>query len=335
MKVVVLTTSYPGPGAEHLGRFVAESVEHVRAAGVEVDVVGPGRFRHFGLASGHGVVPALRRRPWLGPPLVVSMAGALRAAARDADLVHVHWLQNAAAAVLARTPYVVTLQGTDMALAARVPRLARPLLVRARMVLAVSSALADQARRLGARRVRVVPNGVAIPSAVREPVEPPHILYAGRLSPEKGVEELAAARDGLPLVVAGDGPLRHVLPDTRGFASREELDRLYDDAAIVVCPSRREGFGVVCAEAMAHARPVVATAVGGHLDLVRDGETGLLVPARDPRALRAALERLLGDRRLRGRIGAAAREHAIRHCSFERVTAELLDVYRAAAGQSE
>jgi glycogen synthase len=335
VKVVVLTTSYPRVGAEHVGRFVADGVEHLRAAGVDVDVVGPERFRHFGLAYGHGVVPGVRRRPWLAPLLVASMARAVRAAARDADLVHVHWLPNAAAAVLARTPYVVTLHGTDMALAARAPRLARALLRRARAVVAVSSALADAARRLGAPDVRAVPNGITVPPAVREPAEPPRILYAGRLAPEKGVEELAAARDGLPLVVTGDGPLRHLLPDTRGFVPREELHRLYDEAAVVVCPSRREGFGVVCAEAMAHARPVVATAVGGLLDLVVDGETGLLVPPRDPQALRAALERLLADRVLRTRLGAAAREHVSRRCAWERVTAETLDVYRAALERAE
>ena len=64
---------------------------------------------------------------------------------------------------------------------------------------------------------------------------------------------------------------------------------LYERASVVVCPSQREGFGVVCAEAMAHGRPVVASAVGGLRDLVVDSETGLLVPPGDVAALRAAL----------------------------------------------
>ena len=109
--------------------------------------------------------------------------------------------------------------------------------------------------------------------------------------------DLVEAANGLPLVVAGDGPLRDQVPDALGFVPHDELERLFARAAVVVCPSHREGFGVVCAEAMAHGRPVVATAVGGLRDLVVDGETGLLVPPRDPAALRAALERLLGDRR--------------------------------------
>ena len=258
------------------------------------------------------------------------MTRALRRAARHADLVHVHWLQNAAAALAAAKPYVVTLHGTDVALAERAPAVARPLVRRARLVIAVSSALADVARALGARDVRVIPNGVEIPATVREPADPPHVLFAGRLAPEKGVEELTAAAAGLPLVVAGDGPLRHVVPQTRGFVSRAELHRLYEEAAVVACPSRREGFGVVCAEAMARGRPVVAGAVGGLVDLVRDGETGLLVPPCDAEALRAALERLLADADLRTRLGKAGREHVTRLCDWETVTDATLDAYRDA-----
>ncbi|MBA2614861.1 MAG: glycosyltransferase family 4 protein [Actinobacteria bacterium] len=330
MKVAVLTTSYPRDEDDHLGRFVADGVERLRAAGIAIEVVGPQAFRHFGLAYGEGVVPRLRRRPWLGPPLLVSMAAALRRAACEADLVHVHWLQNAVAALAIGKPYVVTLHGTDMALAAKAPAFARPLVRRARRVIAVSSALAEEARRLGARDVRVIPNGIDVPPSVGDPAEPPHVLFAGRLAPEKGVEELAEATQDLPLVVAGDGPLRGLVPQTRGFVPRAELDRLYEEAAVVACPSRREGFGVVCAEAMARGRPVVASAVGGLLDLVRDEETGLLVPPRDPLALRTALERLLRDAELRARLGASAREHVARHCSWDAVTDATLAVYREA-----
>ena len=82
-------------------------------------------------------------------------------------------------------------------------------------------------------------------------------------------------------------------------------------------PSRREGYGVVAREAMAWGRPVVASAVGGLVDAVEDGVTGLLVPPGDVAALRAALERLLGDAELRARLGAAAREKAQRELSFD------------------
>src|SRR5262249_4336741 len=152
------------------------------------------------------------------------------------------------------------------------PAFARAAFRRANIVLAVSESLAAESRRLGARDVRVVPNGVEPATVDGTEAEPPEILYAGRLSWEKGVLELVEAAHGLPLVIAGDGPLRKRVPGALGWVPPSELARLYARAAVVACPSRREGFGVVCAEAMAHARPVVASAVGGLRDLVVDGE---------------------------------------------------------------
>ena len=143
------------------------------------------------------------------------------------------------------------------------------------VVLAVSNALADELRGLGAHDVRVVPNGVELPASVGEEAEPPEILFAGRLSREKGILELVEAARGHKLVVAGDGPLRARVPETLGWLPPDELASLYARAAVVACPSHREGFGVACAEAMAHGRAVVASDVGGLRDLVADGETGL------------------------------------------------------------
>ena len=178
--------------------------------------------------------------------------------------------------------------------------------------------------------VAVVPNGIEPPAEAGEEASPPYVLYAGRLAPEKGIEELAAATDGLRLVVAGDGPLRKLVPSALGFLARPEFERLLAGAAVVACPSRREGFGVACAEAMSYGRAVVASDVGGLRDLVRHEDTGLVVPPRDPAALRAALDRLLADPELRARLGAAAREHVRTLCDWSRITDETVAVYRRA-----
>jgi glycosyltransferase involved in cell wall biosynthesis len=333
MKVAVLTTSYPREPGDPAGNFVADAVERVRARGVEVEVVSPASFRHFGIAYGAGVVGNLRREPWraaLLPAMLGSFSLAARRASRDADLVHAHWLPAGAVALTTGKPFVVQLWGTDVELARRATSLARKVLRRARLVICASNALADSARELGAREVRVIPSGVDVPEEVAEEAEPPEVLFAGRLSPEKGILELVEAANGMTLVVAGDGPLRDRVPGALGFVPHHALGPLYERAAVVAVPSHREGFGVVCAEAMAYGRPVVAGAVGGLLDLVADGETGLLVPPRDVPALREALERLIGDRELRRRMGEAARERVRTRFAWPAVTDATLAAYEEA-----
>ena len=333
MRVCVLTTSYPRFAGDAAGRFVADAVERLRARGLAVAVVSPASFRHFGLAYGDGVAGNLRRRPWLVlalPAFLLSFARAARRGAHDAEVVHSHWLPAGAVALTTRKPVVLTVHGTDVALARRARPLARAILRRVRVVLAVSNALAEDVRELGARDVRVVPNGVELPPEIGDEAEPPEILFAGRLSPEKGILELVDAADGHSLVVAGDGPLRDRVPQALGWLPREELEPLYARAAVVACPSHREGFGVACAEAMAHGRAVVASDVGGLRDLVADGETGVLVPPRDVAALRSALERVLADRDLRRRLGAKARERVAAWCSWERVTDATVAAYEDA-----
>jgi len=333
MRVVVLTTSYPRSADESAGVFIREAVDALRAAGVEVEVVSPASVPHYGIAYGHGIAGNLRRRPWkalLLPVFVLRLVVAARRAARGADLVHVHWLPTAVAGLLTGKPLVVQAWGTDVELARRAPWLFRPLLRRARVLLAASEALARELRAIGAEGVRVVPSGVEVPAAVGAPDEPPHVLFAGRLSEEKGILELVEAAQGLPLVVAGDGPLRERVPDALGWVAHDELLRLYERAAVVACPSHREGYGIACAEAMAHGRPVVGSDVAGIAELIVDGETGYLVPPGDVQALRHALERLLADSGLRERLGRAGRVRIREHFSWERAVAETVLAYENA-----
>jgi D-inositol-3-phosphate glycosyltransferase len=333
VKVVVLTTSYPRHAGDAAGRFVAEGVEELRGRGLEISVVSPAEFRHYGIAYGAGVAGNLRRRPWLGaavPLMLGSFARAARRAARGADLVHAHWLPAGAVALTTGRPFVVQVWGTDVELARRMRPLARAVLRRARLTIAPSSALAQEAERLGAREVRVIPNGVDVPDEVGREADPLEILFAGRLSREKGILELVEAADGMELVVAGDGPLRDRVPGAEGFVPHDELGDLYARAAVVACPSHREGFGIACAEAMAHGRPVVASAVGGLLDLVVHEETGLLVPPRDVPALRSALERLIGNPDLRRSFGVAARSRILEHFSWDRFAQGTVHAYEDA-----
>jgi glycosyltransferase involved in cell wall biosynthesis len=219
MRVAVLTTSYPRGPADVAGRFVADAVAHLRAAGVEVDVVAPNAFRDFGIAYGAGIAGNLRANPLralLVPPFLAAFRRTAKRVVRSADLVHAHWLAARAVAATLGKPYVVQVWGTDVELARRIPWLARPVLGPARLVIAASTELAESVRALGAN-VRVIPGAVDVPDVVGEPDAPPHVLFAGRLSAEKGILDLLEAADGLPLVVVGDGPLRGRVAGARGF----------------------------------------------------------------------------------------------------------------------
>jgi glycosyltransferase involved in cell wall biosynthesis len=333
VKVVVLATSYPRSAEDVAGRFVAEAVDHLRAAGVEVDVVSPASFRHFGIAYGDGIVQNLRVRPWLVlllPAFMVAFARAARQAAREADVVHAHWLPSGLAALATGKPFVLQVWGTDVELARRAPWLARPLLRRAKAVIAASSYLAAEATKLGARDVRVIPNGVDIPEHVGEPADPPHVLFVGRLSEEKGILEFLEATEGMQRVIVGDGPLRDRVPEAVGFVPHAELGAYYERAAVVCCPSRREGYGVVAREAMAYGRPVVATRVGGLADAVEDDVTGLSV---DASGLRSAIDTVITGAELRARLGAAARGRALESYAWPSAIVALDAAYADATGR--
>ena len=326
MRVVVVTTSWPRNDEEFAGRFVADAVERLRARGVEVEVVARG--------LDGGVAASVRRRPWLVVPMLISLLRATRHAARGADLVHAHWLLTAAVARFAGKPFVVTLHGSgtagrfsDVELARRHPWFVRALLRRARAVICVSETVASEMRAAGVANVIVIPNGVVIPDAPGAPAEPPEVLYLGRLSPEKNIDTLVAAVGDLNLVVAGDGPLRTLVPNGLGAVSHEEAGRLLERASVLVAPCEREGFGLAAAEAMAYGRPVVAAAGGGLLELV-DDSTGILVEPRSVTAMREAVQKLLADPALRARLGAAGRERARERFGWDTVTDRTLEAYK-------
>ena len=206
------------------------------------------------------------------------------------------------------------------------------------------------------RRISVIPNGVDVapPSprdltAVRAGLATPAerlILLAGRLVYEKGFQLAIEALPGLVdrlgpvrLVIAGAGihepALRAAVAD-RGLGERVtflgwvgagRLADLYAVADVCVVPSLYEPFGLVALEAMARGCPCVAADTGGLREIVPDGEVGLRFTAGDASSLAAAVERILGDGRLRARLVAAACEH-VGGFSWAAVAARTAGVYR-------
>jgi glycosyltransferase involved in cell wall biosynthesis len=210
--------------------------------------------------------------------------------------------------------------------------------------LALSATVARRLEADGFGPVEVLPNGVTD----RRPRPPltgsPTVLFAGRLVREKGADVLVdalAALPGVRAVIAGDGPelepLR-ALAARRGLADRvelpgrldrAELERRADRAWVQVVPGRwEEPFGNVATEAMARGTAVVASALGGPAETVRDGVTGALVPPGDAAALADALRPLLADRAVAERLGAAGREVARAEYTHDRVLDRVETVHR-------
>ncbi|MFN2628004.1 MAG: glycosyltransferase family 4 protein [Gaiellaceae bacterium] len=173
-------------------------------------------------------------------------------------------------------------------------------------------------------RIAVAPNAVdpGLFGAELERVERqrPVVLAVGRLSPEKGLDVLLQAADGLAgdIVLAGTGPeenrLRRLAGEHVRFlgnVERDDLPALYAAADVFVLPSRSDPWGMALNEAAHAGLPLVATdAAGATSDLVEEGANGFSVPADDVPALRKALERLLGDPELRAAMGARSLELA-------------------------
>ena len=235
----------------------------------------------------------------------------------------------------------------------------RAIVARAHRLVATCSDEVFELVRLGAdiERVRVLPCGVDPhlfrpdgPTEERTPGQ--HRLVAvGRLVERKGLGTVVSALPQLPdaqLVVAG-GPCaaelshdreaerlrdlasRHGVDDRvqlRGRLERSDVPALLRSADVVVCVPWYEPFGMVAVEAMACAVPVVASAVGGQVDTVVDGVTGVHVPPRDPDRLAKVVRRLLENPSLRASLGAAGLARARSRYSWARVAAATLDTYR-------
>ncbi|MFI5123015.1 MAG: glycosyltransferase [Vicinamibacteria bacterium] len=191
-----------------------------------------------------------------------------------------------------------------------------------------------EVERIPAERVVVVTNGIPEMAAgdgarIRDelgiPPQAPLVGSVGHLRAEKAYEvlieaagELLPERPQLRVLIAGEGPERDSLERLSATlelgaavtlaGARDDIPDLLAALDVAVCCSDFEGGPLSVMEYMAAGLPVVATRVGGLPELVRDGETGVLVPARDPRALALALAELLDDPVRRRELGAAGRE---------------------------
>lgn len=261
-------------------------------------------------------------------------------------------------------PVVVSLRGSDvpgydptnrsLQCAHRVLRpLTRWIWRRADRVVALSDSLGRLALRTDPRlRYSVVHNGVDL-TRFRPPATPRpagagalRCLAVARLVERKGLTDLLRAmarldRDRFELDIAGSGPLEAALRQLTvelglssrvrflGALDRDEVAEAYRRADLFTLASWEESFGNVFAEALASGLPIVGSDVGGIPEFIGHGTNGLLVPPRRPDALAQAIRYLEENRALRGQMRVRNRERAERTLSWDGVTSEYLEVYRA------
>ncbi|HEV2994069.1 MAG TPA: glycosyltransferase family 4 protein, partial [Acidimicrobiia bacterium] len=286
-------------------------------------------------------------------------------AARAVDVVHSNslWahLDCALAGRLVRRPVVLDLHDLVR------PGVGRRVLTAATRLssaaIAISHAVADCVGPSGASRVRVIPNSVDLERFTPGPPDPvvrtrltsdpraPLVGIVGRIDPEKGVDVLVRAMGNLTgsashahLVVVGSAGLA---PEGYPERVRAEADQLLGERVrfvgrtgdvpatlkaldILVNASVAEPFGLTVLEAQASGVAVIGTRAGGIPDFVADGDNGLLVPSGDVEALTKALERLLTDPELRGRLARRGRVTAQAHGVAPRADA-IAALYRDVA----
>lgn len=285
------------------------------------------------------------------------------------DAVHSHWplpmglpAQAAAWASKGSPRLIATFHGSELALARR-KSYYRPVLAAVTKNLdaavANSTSTAATVRELTGVAPAVIPFGPPrgavdldrAPDGAGDGNGLPLVLAVGRMIERKGFPVLVRAAQRLRgrarVVIAGGGEYEAVVRrevercgagdvvELAGRVSDERLSELYRRCAVFCLPAvvdardETEGLGVVLVEAMSHGKPVVASRLGGIVDAVEDGSTGLLVPPEDSEALARALLGLLGDLAQARRLGERGRERARRLFSWESIAARHLELYGA------
>lgn len=339
MRESILIVSPKTSGIGGVAQHVSKLAQLLGERGYEVDIISCEN------------TPCIRRRGLANPSFMLSSSVKALAAGRY-DVVNAHNVPSAPAMRLARAGRrVLTIHGVFSEQVSTLhrglyPRLAR-LLERlavgwADTVTLVSRQALEAYRRLYPHgRFEYVPNAIDLrdlpPPGEARRLYDRQVVYVGRLSPEKGVDAYVEAARLLPnahFLVVGDGPLRGRLEAAApgnvhflGYLERREALRVVAGSDVYVQPSRREGLSTALLEAMALRVPVVATRVGGNVELVRDGVTGLLVNPDDPSGLAEAIRRILDDRGLASRLAGEAYRLVETEYSWSRVVEKYLCVY--------
>ena len=333
----------------HTVRVIAPSSDPDRMAGSDFIPMG----RPVPIPSG-GSIARISLSVWLLPRI--------RALLRDEsfDIVHLHepfsgFLPVSALSVSDAVNIATfhTYRGTRL-WRMGATRLARPYFRKLHGRIAVSEPAREFISGHFPGNYEIIPNGVRVAAYSNGAVPFPHLsdgmvnlLFVGRLEKRKGLKHLLGAFSklkwswpNLRLVVVGPGrpdeDSYRIMSERNlqdvifvGIVSEEDKIRYYRTADIFCAPATgRESFGIVLLEAMAAGKPIVATAIEGYSSVVTDGKEGLLVPPKNEDALAGAIDSLLRDPELAGRLAASGRIRA-QEFRWESVAQRVMSFYRS------
>ena len=281
---------------------------------------------------------------------------------KKVDILHVHWpfphgLMTFLPLCLTNMKVVSTCHSAEIALAAQnkfSTKILAGCLCVSDAVTANSSHTAGLIKKISDVDAEVIPYGATVQIESNAPAPPeqiPLLLFSGRLIERKGVQflleamPLILAKREVRLVITGNGHCRGQWEDLSrhfqvadqvefaGFVSNERLSELFRSCTVYVHPAiyddrgDTEGLGVVLIEALRNRKPVVASRVGGIVDVIKHESTGLLVPEKDPKAIAAAVLRLLDNPELARRLGEEGCAYTTQYFDWESITDRLESLY--------
>ncbi len=225
------------------------------------------------------------------------------------------------------------------------------------IITTVSKSVAQELKEYGLKldEVSVIPNGVDeklfYPSKKGSENDKKYIMYAGRIDREKGVFDLAESaktickqRADISFIIAGNGrdfnKLKRKIKKTGlqnkfillGQIEKNQMIKLYQNAALFILPSYHEGLPTVLLEAMSCGLPIIATDVRGNRDLISNGENGLLIPPKNPKKMAETIITLLEDQKLIERLSKNARKTIIEKYTWNAIFNKFLKCYESLAG---
>ncbi|KKT75299.1 MAG: Glycosyltransferase [Microgenomates group bacterium GW2011_GWA2_44_7] len=323
------------------------------------------RFQYFwpakwqGLCYGGGILANIKKKPYLAfqiPFLFFfeTMAAIQLVCQQEFDILHAHWVlpQGFVAAIIKRfyrLPFVLTAHGSDVFKINR--SLLRPVLSAADACTANSTATRNQIYAIcRERQVQIIPMGVDIKKFKikrKKRLIPHEILFVGRLVESKGLIYLISAMPKVlakfpqtKLIIIGAGPLQkkmrslieklHLSQNVSmiGPKKHEVLPFYYSRATVFISPSvGSEGLGVTFLEAAACGTCLIGTGLGGITDIISNKKTGLLVKPADSEALAVAINKLLGNSKLRDYLSRNAYSHIKTHYDWRVIGKKFARVY--------